>query len=192
MTAVAQAANGDCCGFTDEARPRTAPSRASAEARSARQLQAKIFAANRLSLPVAASDLTVIWLGALSCPGYRADGVTCQDGREYSTEQQELQALQLSQTRTDLTGRLHVVIANAGADMRHAQDVARPLVAHRASFGRVVALGGGDSRAVTKAAVASLLAAGVPFIAPNLSSDDEGPGLLFLNTPSFLQMSPQA
>jgi hypothetical protein len=148
-------------------------------------VQSAIFAQNR---PVAAGDLTLIWLGPLTCPAYRSDG-TCTDGRVYDSERQELLALQLAQRRTDLGARIHVVIANAGPDFVHADLVAHMIESHRASFGRVVAIGGGEGRQVTKDAISSLVAAGIPFIAPNLTADQDAPGQPFLDQPGFLQLS---
>lgn len=189
MTFVRAAADGECYGLADSALAADGPEAGFGRDPVARRLQAKLFSSNRLTLPVTADDLTVVWLGALSCPAYGADGTTCADGREYDAERQELQALQLAQSRGDLRGRVHVVIANAGADMRHAQDVAALLVAHRAAFGRLVVLGGGDSRAVTKTAIRTLVGAGVPVVAPELSSDDEGPGTPFVDAPGYLQLT---
>ena len=106
-------------------------------------VQAAIFGQN---LPVGPGDLTVIWLGSLTCPAYLRDG-SCADGRVYDTEGQELQGLELAQRRTDVGVRVHVVIANSGPSSDHAEQVAQLIAAHRTSFGRVVVIGGDESRA---------------------------------------------
>ncbi|MBL8929485.1 MAG: serine/threonine protein kinase [Kineosporiaceae bacterium] len=188
LSATGTAADGSCYGFTDGigADGQAGFGRDPAALR----LQAEIFAANRAAAATerGPNDLTVIWLGSLSCPAYTPAGA-CQDGRDYDAERQALQALRLSQGRTELGGRLRVVIADGGADMRQAGDVVRLITAKRALLGRVVAVGGGDSRDVTKQAFNDLIDAGIPFVAPNLTSDDDGPGLPFVNRPGYLQLS---
>jgi len=186
-TAVARGPDGECYGFTDTARADDAAEAGFGRDPSARRLQAQLFATNRLDLPLRPNDLTVLWFGSLTCPDDAGEGDTCKDGRQYDVERQQLQALQLSQARGDLRGRVRVVVANAGADMRYARELATLLVAHRAAFGRVVAIGGGDSRATTKSAFHTLLDAGITFITPTLSSDDEVPGLPFIDAPGFVQ-----
>ena len=186
-TAVARGADGECYGFTDTARADDAAEAGFGHDPAARQLQAKLFATNRLDLPSQPNDLTVVWFGALTCPDDAGRAGVCKDGRVYDVERQQLQALQLSQARGDLRGRVHVVVANAGSDMRYARELAALLVAHRTALGRVVAIGGGDSRASTKAAFHTLLDAGIPFVTPTLSSDDEVPGLPFIDAPGFVQ-----
>jgi ABC-type sugar transport system substrate-binding protein len=101
-----------------------------------------------------------------------------------------LQGLELAQRRTDVGVRVHVVIANSGPSSDHAEQVAQLIAAHRTSFGRVVVIGGDESRAVTQNAIRILLAAGIPVIAPNLSADQDMPGQPFVRQPNYLQLSP--
>jgi serine/threonine protein kinase len=149
-------------------------------------LQSAIFAANR---PPAPGDLTVIWVGPLTCPGYHPDGA-CSDGRVYDAERQELQGLLLAQHRTDLGGHLHVIIANAGPNFDHADRVAQLIASHRAAFGRAVVVGLGEGRMITQRASTILLDARLPVVAPNLTADQDLPGMPFLTRPGFLQLSP--
>ncbi|MBK8077183.1 MAG: serine/threonine protein kinase [Kineosporiaceae bacterium] len=190
LSAAGSASDGACFGFSDGVGLPVVATAGFGRDPAALRLQNEIFAANRAAVgtPYGPKDLTVVWLGSLSCPAYTPTGA-CQDGRDYDAERQALQALRLSQRRADLGGRLRVVIADAGADMRHTGDVVRLITAKRAQLGRVVAVGGGDSRDVTKQAFNDLLDAGIPFVAPNLTSDDDGPGLPFVNRPGYLQLS---
>lgn len=190
LSASGAASDGACYGFTDGLGLPVAATTGFGRDAGALRLQNEIFAANRAAAgtPYGPKDLTVIWLGSLSCPAYTPTGA-CRDGRDYDAERQALQALRLSQRRTDLGGRLRVVIADAGADMRHTGDVVRLIRTRRAQLGRVVAVGGGDSRDVTKQAFNDLIDAGIPFVAPNLTSDDDGPGLPFVNRSGYLQLS---
>jgi hypothetical protein len=174
--------NGNCYGFTDTADAETGFGHDPMTT----AMQSVLFKQNR---PHHSGDLTVIWFGALTCTAYRPDG-TCSDGRAFRSELQELQGLALAQRRTDLGGQIHVVIANAGSDMSHAVEVAHLIAGHRASFGRVVATGGGESRTDTREAIRILLAAEIPFIAPTLTGDLQDPGHAFLNLPNYLQFSP--
>jgi hypothetical protein len=149
-------------------------------------VQADLFAGNR---PLAAGDLTVVWFGALSCPAYRVDG-TCSNGQLFDTQFQELQGLRLAQLRGDLGTRVHVVIADAGSGMAYAEQVARLIAQRSASFGRLVVIGGGESRQETRQAISILLDAGIPVIAPTLNADQDAPGRPFIDRPGFLQLSP--
>ena len=101
-------------------------------------------------------ELTVIWLSALSCSRYAPGGATCLDGRDAAAEREDLQGLLLSQAY-DGSGtrrRVHVVLADAGDNVKYADRVADLIAARRAAFGpRVVAIGGGDSRTVTQRAI---------------------------------------
>jgi hypothetical protein len=153
-------------------------------------LERRILANNQ---PLRDGDLTVVWLGALSCDPLPADATRCADGRDYPAERDQLRALMLAQTRiaSVSTHRLHVVIADATQDVEHADDVAQMIVAHRGALGsRVVVIGGGDSRDVTQHAINRLLDAGIPFIAPNLLADLGAPGRPFVDRPGYLQLAP--
>lgn len=152
----------------------------------ARDLQSRLLAWNDPSRP---SSLTLVWFGSLTCPGYRDDG-TCADGRIYDTERSELTGLLLARRRERPGGEnLRFVIANAGANMRHAEEVAKLLVARRADLGRAVIVGGGESRAETHRAVEILLGAGLPFVAPSMSADLGAAGRPFVDLPGYLQIS---
>jgi ABC-type branched-subunit amino acid transport system substrate-binding protein len=173
-----QEADGNCYGYADSG---------SGFGRDplAEKLQATVFSQNQ---PVRQGDLIVVWFGTLSCASYQPDNM-CSDHREYDSERQELQGLILAQRRTDLPSRIHVVIANAGADMAHAPQVAQRIAQKLSTAGRVVVIGGGDSREETKKAITTLLDAGIPFIAPTLTADLGAGGRPFVDKQGFLQMS---
>jgi ABC-type branched-subunit amino acid transport system substrate-binding protein len=138
-------------------------------------------------------DLTVVWLGALSCDRHPADATRCADGRDYPSERDQLRALLFAQTQIAAAGdhRLHVVIADAAQDVRHADDVAQLIISRRGALGeRLVVIGGGDSRDVTQRAINRLLDAGIPFVAPNLLADLGAPGRPFVDRPGYLQLAP--
>lgn len=139
------------------------------------------------------SDLTVVWLGALSCDPSPVDATRCADGRDYPSERDQLRALLFAQEHIAAAGthRLHVVIADATQDVRHADDVAELIIERRAALGpRVVVIGGGDSRDTTQRAINRLLDAGIPFIAPNLLADLGAPGRPFVDRPGYFQLAP--
>ncbi|MBM2615905.1 hypothetical protein JIG36_10090 [Actinoplanes sp. LDG1-06] len=153
-------------------------------------LQRKILEQNQ---PVRKGDLTVVWLGALSCEPFKGDPSRCADGRDYPSERDQLRALLYAQSHIEDTTdhRLHVVIADATQDVAHADDVAQLIIKRRPAMGdRVVVIGGGDSRDVTQRAINRLLTAGIPFIAPNLLADLGNPGKGFVNRPGYLQLAP--
>lgn len=153
-------------------------------------LEQRILSRNR---PVRDGDLTVVWLGALSCTVSAADASRCADGRDYPAERDQLRALLYAQDhfRERGTNRLHVVIADATQDVAHADDIARLIIDRRQALGeRTVVVGGGDSRDVTQRAINLLLGAGIPFIAPNLLADLGAPGRPFVDRPGYLQLNP--
>lgn len=158
----------------------------------ARQLQAAVFANNAALGPARPGDLNLVWFGALSCPEYRPDSSNCADGREYATERAQLQGLVLAQQQSGNAvdnPRLRVIISDSGADMANAMTVADLVVKDKQKLGRVAVLGGGDSRSVTKRAITVMAQAGVPVIAPVLTSDDEGPAQPFVSAANYFQMS---
>jgi hypothetical protein len=143
--------------------------------------------------PLRPGDLTVVWLGALSCDPSPADATRCADGRDYPSERDQLRALLFAQKQIADAGRhrLHVVIADATQDVAHADDVAKLIVERRPALGpRAVVIGGGDSRDTTQRAINRLLDAGIPFIAPNLLADLGAPGRPFVDRPGYLQLAP--
>lgn len=153
-------------------------------------LERRILTRNQ---PLRDGDLTVVWLGALSCEPLPADATRCKDGRDYPAERDQLRALMFAQTQISAAGthRLHVVIADATQDVEHADGIAQMIVTHRAALGRrVVAIGGGDSRDTTQRAINRLLDAGIPFIASNLLADLGAPGRPFVDRPGYFQLSP--
>jgi hypothetical protein len=141
--------------------------------------------------PLRDGDLTVVWLGALSCEPALTDPTKCADGRDYPAERDQLRALILAQSQMAAhTGHhLHVVITDATQDVAHADDIARLVVQHREAFGsRLVVIGGGDSRSQTQRAINRLLDNGIPFIASNLLADLGKPGRPFVDRPGYLQL----
>ncbi|MFI5954042.1 hypothetical protein [Cryptosporangium sp. NPDC051539] len=153
-------------------------------------LQRRILAQNQ---PLDDGDLTVVWFGALSCDPAPADATRCADGRDYPSERDQLRALLFAQTHVDAgTGHhVHVVIADATQDVRHADDVAKLIVERKEALGeRVVVIGGGDSRDTTQSAINRLLTAGIPFVAPNLLADLGAPGRPFVDRPGYFQLAP--
>ncbi|WP_433825631.1 hypothetical protein ACQP2E_26395 [Actinoplanes sp. CA-015351] len=149
------------------------------------KLERAILANNR---PVKDGDLTVVWMGALSCDPLPGDETKCADGRDYPSERDQLRALLFAQTHLK---NVHVVIADATQDVRHADDIAALIVERKAALGkRLVVIGGGDSRDTTQRAINRILDAGIPFIAPNLLADLGAPGKPFVDRPGYLQLAP--
>ncbi|MFC4069723.1 hypothetical protein [Actinoplanes subglobosus] len=143
--------------------------------------------------PLADGDLTVVWLGALSCDPPPGGGTGCADGRDYPSERDQLRAMLFAQKHIEDTTehQLHVVIADATQDVRHAADIAKMIIEQRDALGpRLVVIGGGDSRDTTQSAINSLLDAGIPFIAPNLLADFGAPGRPFVDRAGYLQLAP--
>jgi hypothetical protein len=154
------------------------------------KLERRILAGNK---PLEAGDLTVVWLGALSCDRPPGGGTGCADGRDYPSERDQLRAMLFAQKHIEDTTdhHLHVVIADATQDVRHAADIAKMIIDQRDALGsRVVVIGGGDSRDTTQSAINSLLDAGIPFIAPNLLADFGAPGRPFVDRAGYLQLAP--
>jgi hypothetical protein len=189
MTVFVQGTDGVCYGLIDTADTGPLGPATFGGNQVAAALQRRILEQNR---PLQPGDLTAIWLGSLSCTPAAADPTQCADGRDYPAERDQLRGLFLAQQQIARTTghRLHVVIADAGQDVSHVDDVARLVVANRAAFGgRLVVIGGGDSRDVTQRAINRLLDDGVPFIAPNLLADLAAPGRPFVDRPGYLQLS---
>jgi len=188
-------ADGACYGFTDSAAVGLREDFLFGRDPQAEDLQQRIFSLNvpvKLG-PPRDTDLTVIWLSALSCTTYGAAVGTCADGRDYQAEREDLQGLLLAQDRgaKGLGPRIHVVLADAGENVQYADRVAELIVSHRSDFGqRVVAIGGDDSRTVTRRAINTLLDAGIPFIAHTLNADTDHPGQPFVTRPGYLQLGP--
>jgi hypothetical protein len=154
------------------------------------KLERRILAENK---PLEPGDLTVVWLGALSCDPPPAGGTGCADGRDYPSERDQLRAMLFAQKHIEDTTdhHLHVVIADATQDVRHAGDIAKMIIEQRDALGpRLVVIGGGDSRDTTQSAINSLLDAGIPFIAPNLLADFGAPGRPFVDRAGYLQLAP--
>ena len=191
ITVLRATADGDrCFGLLDTATAGVFATPAFGRDPVTTKLEHEILANNK---PLSDGDLTVVWLGALSCDPLPADATRCADGRDYPSERDQLRALLFAQTQfaAGHDHRLHVVIADATQDVAHADDIAQLIVAHRAALGRrAVVIGGGDSRDVTQRAINRLLDAGIPFIAPNLLADLGAPGRPFVDRPGYLQLAP--
>jgi len=184
-------AQGECIGLTDS--PRFGFGR-----KADPNTQAAMLAVLGGNRPIdARRDLTVIWLGALTCRSEPVFGQACVD-RPYLAELQDMQALGYAQgaaTGTTQSPRLHLVVANAGQDVAHAGDVAATIVArYRAGAlgSRAVVVGVGDSRTVTRQAIGTLLDAGIPVLTGTLTADPDRPGRPFVDRPGYLQLSPPA
>ncbi|MDR7276760.1 hypothetical protein [Catenuloplanes atrovinosus] len=177
-----------CYGLLDTADPGVFAARAFGRDPDTIALQRRILELNE---PLRDGDLTVVWLGALSCDPLPADPARCADGRDYPSERDQLRALMFAQTYfTQTDRRLHVVIADATQDVAHADDIAAMIVERQRWLGdRLVVIGGGDSRDVTQRAINRLLDANIPFIAPNLLADLGEPGAPFVNRPGYLQLA---
>ncbi|MFC7547569.1 hypothetical protein [Plantactinospora sp. GCM10030261] len=191
ITVLRATPDGDrCYGLLDTADPGVFATPVFGRDPVAARLQHEILRNNR---PLRDGDLTVVWLGALSCDALPGDTTRCADGRDYPSERDQLRALLFAQTQISAAGdhRLHVVIADATQDVRHADDIAQLIIDRRAALGpRAVVIGGGDSRDLTQRAINRLLDAGIPFIAPNLLADLGAPGRPFVDRPGYLQLAP--
>ncbi|TCC00175.1 hypothetical protein E0H26_00245 [Micromonospora zingiberis] len=189
----ASAEDGRCYGLLDTADPGVFATAAFGGDPVTVELQRQILAKNR---PQRDDDLTVVWLGSLSCDPLPTDKTRCADGRDYPSERDQLRALLLMQEQMapkdeNEGGALHVVIADATQDVRHADEVAKIIVERERELGpRRVVIGGGDSRDVTQRAINRLLDAGIPFIAPNLLADLGAPGKPFVDRDGYLQLAP--
>ncbi|GIM90313.1 hypothetical protein [Paractinoplanes toevensis] len=181
-------AQGHCYGLLDDSGTGVFTPEAFGIDPVTRGLQQKLLNNNR---SIDDGDLTVVWLGSLSCDTVPSDSTRCSDGRDYPSERDQLRGLLFAQTQlaaVDGGHRLHVVIADATQDVRHIEDVARMIVERRDSLGRMVVIGGGDSRDSTQRAINRLLDAGIPFIAPNLLADLGAPSRPFVDRPGYLQL----
>jgi hypothetical protein len=191
MTVLSATAGGDrCYGLLDNVDAGVFAAPAFGRDPVTTALERRILEHNQ---PLRAGDLTVVWLGALSCEPSPADATRCADGRDYPAERDQLRAMLFAQAQIRATTghRVHVVIADAAQDVAHADDIARLLIAHRAAYGpRLVVIGGGDSRDTTQRAINRLLDAGIPFIAPNLLADLGAAGRPFVDRPGYLQLAP--
>ncbi len=191
VTLLRTTANGDrCYGLLDTADPGVFATPAFGHDPVTTKLQQTILARNK---PLKSGDLTVVWLGALSCDPLPADRARCADGRDYPSERDQLRALLYAQEqiRTNTTHRLHVVIADAAQDVTQIDEIAKMTIERRPALGaRLVVIGGGDSRDITQQAINRLLDAGIPFIAPNLLADLGARGEPFVDRPGYLQLAP--
>lgn len=182
---------GRCYGLLDTADPGVFAAHAFGRDPDTIELQRAILRENEA---LKEGDLTVVWLGSLSCDRLPADPTRCTDGRDYPSERDQLRALLFAQKHFKQEGgkkRLHVVIADATPDVAHADDIAAMIINRRKALGpRLVVIGGGDSRDVTQRAINRLLDDGVPFIAPNLLADLAEPGEPFVNRAGYLQLAP--
>ncbi|GIE97184.1 hypothetical protein [Paractinoplanes rishiriensis] len=191
ITTLRATADGDrCYGLLDTADPGVFAAGAFGKDPVTIALQRRILAANR---GLEDGDLTVVWLGALSCEPLPADRTRCADGRDYPSERDQLRALLYAQAHIAATKshRMHVVIADATQDVERIDDIAKMIIDRRPALGsRLVVIGGGDSRDTTQQAINRLLDAGIPFIAPNLLADLGAPGRPFVDRPGYLQLAP--
>jgi hypothetical protein len=190
-TIFVRAGDGECYGLVDSADPGLLTPGWFGSNSVAGQLQQELLDGNR---PLRDGDLTVVWLGSLSCTPLRADPTRCTDERDYPAERDQLRALRLAQARFAAEPghpRLHVVIGNVGQDVKHIDDVASMIIEHRSAYGgRLAVIGGGDSRDVTQRAINRLLDQGIPFIAPNLLADLGGPARPFVQRAGYFQLPP--
>ncbi|WP_250038293.1 hypothetical protein [Paractinoplanes maris] len=190
ITTLRATADGRCYGLIDSADAGVFAASAFGKDPITTELQRRILDTNE---PLKPGDLTVVWLGALSCEPLKGDPAKCADGRDYPSERDQLRAFLYAQSHIGATTkhRVHVVVADAGQDVAHADDVASMIVKRRPALGdRVVVIGGGDSRDVTQRAINRLLGAGIPVIAPNLLADLGAPGEKFVDKPGYLQLAP--
>ena len=190
-TIFVRADDGECYGLVDTEDPGFLTPGWFGNNAVAGQLQRELLAGNS---PLRDGDLTVVWLGSLSCTPLSSDPTHCADERDYPAERDQLRALRLIQARFAAEPghpRLHVVIGNVGQDVKHIDDVASLIIEHRGAFGgRLAVIGGGDSRDVTQRAINRLLDDGIPFIAPNLLADLGGPNRPFVQRAGYFQLPP--
>jgi hypothetical protein len=189
MTVLVQDDDGTCYGMLDTSDPGLFATGSFGTNDNSRLLEKQLLDGNQ---PLGEKDLTVIWLGSLSCTAQPKDAAGCA-GKDYPAERDQLRGLLLAQawTKKHTPHRVHVVIADATQDVRHVEDVAHLITDHRAAFGpRTLVIGGGDSRDVTVRAILHLLDAGIPFIAPNLLADLGAPGQPLVEAAGYLQLPP--
>jgi hypothetical protein len=180
-------AQGRCYGLLDDSGSGVFTPEAFGTDPTTRGLQRKLLGNNR---SVREGDLTVVWLGSLSCDTLPSDATRCADGRDYPSERDQLRGLLFAQTQLIAARghQMHVVIGDAAQDVRHIEEVAQMIIARKGSLGRVFVIGGGDSRDSTQRAINRLLDAGIPFIAPNLLADLGAPSRPFVDRPGYLQL----
>jgi hypothetical protein len=190
-TVLRASGNGrHCYGLIDTADPGVFARTAFGQNDITRKLETAVLANNS---PVRDGDLTIVWMGTLSCEPDPAEAAGCLDGVDYPNERDQLRALLLAQRAAKAAHQplVHVVIADILPDVAYADAVAKLIVDHRAALGdRLVVMGGSDSRDQTERAINRLLTAGIPFIAPSLLADLEAPGRPFVDRPGYFQLSP--
>ncbi|MFJ6955377.1 type 1 periplasmic-binding domain-containing protein, partial [Micromonospora aurantiaca (nom. illeg.)] len=144
-----------------------------------RAVQRRIFAQNRAAEEVWRRSehrrpyLTLVYLGSLTGNRTRADE------ESYVSEREELEGMATAQyallqesAAADDAALLHIVVANAGRQMRHADDAVRMLEGLARDDPTVLGVVGlVDSRTSTAAALRELNRAGLPVLAPTLSAD---------------------
>ncbi|WFF06224.1 hypothetical protein O7622_24695 [Micromonospora sp. WMMD1076] len=144
-----------------------------------RAVQRRIFAQNRAAEEVWRRSehrrpyLTLVYLGSLT--GNR----TRTDEESYVSEREELEGMATAQyallqesAAADDAALLHIVVANAGRQMRHADDAVRMLEGLARDDPTVLGVVGlVDSRTSTAAALRELNRVGLPVLAPTLSAD---------------------
>lgn len=144
-----------------------------------RAVQRRIFAQNRAAEEVWRRSehrrpyLTLVYLGSLTGNRTRADE------ESYVSEREELEGMATAQyallqesAAADDAALLHIVVANAGRQMRHAGDAVRMLEGLARDDPTVLGVVGMvDSRASTAAALRELNRVGLPVLAPTLSAD---------------------
>lgn len=169
-------ADGACYGFVDSVTQQESGSQQAGFGRDAtlRSLQYSLLKDNPTYGP---DDLTVVWLGNLTCGTYRPDG-SCVEKIGFAGQAQQLQGLAAARATDGV--RIRVVIASAGYHMAHADDVAKALVAKRNALGRVVVIGGDESRAPVRDAITTLTDNKIPVIATTLTGDLRGADKPFL------------
>jgi len=187
ITMLRTDAQGRCYGLLDDSGTGVFTPDAFGTDPETRKLEQALLTNNK---PIGDRDLTVVWLGSLSCDTAPSDENRCADGRDYPSERDQLRGLLFAQTRlaAGKDHHLHVVIGNAAQDVRHIEEVAQMIVDRADSLGRVVVIGGGDSRDTTQRAINHVLDAGIPFIAPNLLADLGAPSRPFVDRPGYLQL----
>ncbi|WP_374536475.1 hypothetical protein [Micromonospora aurantiaca (nom. illeg.)] len=144
-----------------------------------RAVQRRIFAQNRAAEEVWRRSehrrpyLTLVYLGSLTGNRTRADE------ESYVSEREELEGMATAQyallqesAAADDAALLHIVVANAGRQMRHADDAVRMLEGLARDDPTVLGVVGlVDSRTSTAAALRELNRVGLPVLAPTLSAD---------------------
>jgi hypothetical protein len=188
MTVLKMTEDGRCFGLLDTADPGIFARASFGQDPVTIRLENQLLTHNQ---PLGDRDLTVVWLGALSCDPAPTDPTQCAGGKDYPAERDQLRALNLMQSQlASADHHLHVVIADATQDVAHADDIAQLVIQHRTAFGhRLVVIGGGDSRDQTQHAINRFLDNGIPFIAPNLLADLGSPGKPFVDRSGYLQLA---